>query len=1075
MTRRASASSKKDAHGFTLATLEEKLALRSFYSLDPDELSDFNERKDTDLLHHKFGGLEALSHELSTSIRYGLQSSFVENSRGYFGANVSKSRPPKNFFVLVWETIQDPVIILLIAAATVSTIMGLAIPEQRANNGWIEGAAIWVAVFVVVGVGAGNDWQKDRQFQKLHKQRDEINIKVMRDGHQMLVLNTHIVVGDIVLLDTGDKVVADCLVVESFGLVVDESSLTGEAEPIKKDSVHDPWIRSGTQVTEGSGRVLVLAVGEKSEWGKTIRLLDEAGDEQTPLQKTLEVVATAIGKVGAGVAVCCFLALTIKWMIINHGFPLSQINNNGPIQFFLYGITIVVVAVPEGLPLAVTISLAYSMRKMMKDNNFVRVLSACETMGGATAICSDKTGTLTENRMKVVEGWFAGRLVKRTPQLEDVPPSLRSSLVENLVRNNKAYIAEAGSGSMTLTGNRTECALLLLAKKWGVNFQVMRDQLDGRLHRMFGFSSVKKMSSCVILTDNGYKVYNKGAAEWVLDRCVSVYNGDGELVPMTSARRADLLQVVEDMASRGLRCICVAESDLPLHDPARPPDYFDNVDQVDSRLTALAILGIKDPVRPEVPAAVATCQRAGIIVRMVTGDNIHTARHIATECGILYEGDHLCMEGPEFRAMNRRDLIFMLPNIRVLARSSPADKLELVRLLKEQGEVVAVTGDGTNDAPALKESDVGLAMGIAGTEVAKEAADIIILDDNFSSIVKTVLWGRAVFNNIRKFLQFQLTVNFVALVTAFVGAVAGGHEPLNVLQLLWVNIIMDSMGALALATEDPAPELLNDKPHGRDEPLITRCMWKHILVQGLYQLFWMMVCLYALPSMVGRYHIRSPQEFYAQECLNVLQPLSHSNTTEQLHCNWMNSCGLPFGNSSSLSCQLFSSYWQGHGGLVPDNDIQLAICHSANTTCEDYTSFLSSQRWMSSAQEKDEAREAMQSLSFLFNAFIMMQVANEINSRRINDELTIFNGIHHSPIFMSVMVITLGFQALIMCTPFGVFFKVVPLTWTEWLITTAIGFGSIPVSLLTRVASNIIYHRRYRLIPSNMQLVSIQS
>jgi len=1044
------------------------------FGVSLDRLNEINNKKDMEALHH-YGDVGGLAQVLGSDLKHGLRTDQLEKSRSVFGKNETKHAPPKKFLVLCWETIQDPVIILLIIAAAISTIIGAAIPSERAHNGWIEGVAIWVAVLVVTCVGAGNDWQKDRQFRKLYAQKEIITVKMVRDGQQVLVGNTEVVVGDVLLLDTGDKVIADCIVIESFGLVIDEASLTGEADPIKKNSHDDPWVRSGTQVNEGSARLLVVAVGENSEWGKTMALMEDAGDDETPLQESLEIIATAVGKVGAGVAVACFIALLIKWCVEKNGFPIDEINSNGPVQFFLYAVTIVVVAVPEGLPLAVTISLAYSMKKMMKDNNFVRVLSACETMGGATAICSDKTGTLTENRMTVVEGWLAGTKVDRTPSTEDLKPALARDLAVNISISSKAFLVEEGQ-RIEFVGNRTECALLMLLKKLGIDYRTVREEEQGNLTAMFGFSSAKKMSSCVVKAGNVYKVYNKGAAEWVLAKCTSEFTPSGDRRAMTEARREELLNIVTEMASRGLRCICLTVRELPLEDPKRPADFFETSDHVDEELTALAIVGIKDPVRPEVPDAVATCQRAGITVRMVTGDNIHTARHIARECGILPPNtDFMAMEGPTFRNMDKEELVAQLPKLRVLARSSPEDKLTLVNMLKQQGEVVAVTGDGTNDAPALKESDVGLAMGIAGTEVAKEAADIIILDDNFSSIVKSVLWGRSVFNNIRKFLQFQLTVNFVALVTAFVGAIVGGHEPLNVLQLLWVNLIMDSLGALALATENPNPELLLEKPHGRDEALISRNMWLHIIGQGIYQLFWMFFTLYALPALFDYYRIQTREEYYKEECTARLSAPTYNATQTQLYCNWATYCGMPEGDRNSDSCQLYTSYWKQNGGSTPDDD-RTAICRTA-TDCSDWTQFSTAKDNLQTNYDDVEKDQAMKSLSMLFNCFIMMQVANEICARRINNEYTIFHGILQSPIFLTVIVVTLGLQAIII-NLLGMFFKVNPLTWHEWLVSMAVGAGIILWSFMLRFFARMWQgtHQAKQVpaagaAPSNVQLI----
>lgn len=1051
--------------------------VQSPYGVDQATLYELNTNKDTKAIE-KLGGVEGLAKTLSSDVVRGLddtasgEASLLTHQQ-VFGVNVLPQAPPKSFFGICWENCKDPIIILLIFAATVSLALGAGIKSQREERGWLEGVAIWGAVFIVIGVGAMNDYQKDLQFRKLNAQKDIINVKVIRGHQQILVPNTEVVVGDVMLIDTGDKLVADGLLIDSQGLVIDEASLTGESEPIKKSRDGDPWCRSGTQVTEGSGKMLIVAVGINSEWGKTFALMQDADDSDTPLQERLEWVAMTVGKVGFAVAVACFLALLIKWCVDNKGFPISKINGyngkDGPVQFFLFAITIIVVAVPEGLPLAVTISLAYSMKKMMKDNNFVRVLAACETMGGATAICSDKTGTLTQNRMTVVEGWFSGKILDHAPEASELQPDLLEQLKLNIAVNSKAFLILQPNESVEFVGNRTECALLMLLRKLGHDYAQIREDYEqtGKIVRLWGFSSKRKMASVLVKHDDRtHRLYNKGAAEWVLQASNRAFNEYGDIVPITDELRAALMAAVVGMASRGLRCICLAYTDVP-SDVSE--ELLEDSANFDKDLIVMAIVGIKDPIRPEVPDAVATCQRAGIVVRMVTGDNIHTAKHIAEECGIL-TSEYEAMEGPDFRVLTSDELSVVLPKLRVLARSSPEDKLILVRELKKLREVVAVTGDGTNDAPALKESDVGLAMGIAGTEVAKEAADIVILDDNFSSIVKSVLWGRSVFANIRKFLMFQLTVNTVGLIIVFVGCVAGGHEALNVLQLLWVNLIMDTLGALALATEDPNPELLLAKPHGHSESLITPVMWKHIFTQAAYQLVWLFLCLYGLPQFFDRYAIVSESEYFTYDnCMEQLKsdwdPFQSVNATNstliQTACSIFSECGWPSGDRASSDCILQPYYAPklNNTGKVPSSMNQ-AICgyYTGNLTtseCWEQHPINDMQETMYKDFEKQQEEDRMDSLSLLFNVFIWCQAGNEINARRINDELTIFENILRSPIFMSVLLVTAVLQVLIMETKINILFKVHGLDGYEWLASIVVGLGCIPFSIGVRLLSRL--------------------
>lgn len=529
--------------------------------------------------------------------------------------------------------------------------------------------------------------------------------------------------------------------------------------------------------------------------------------EKSVLQAKLTKLAIQIGYAGSAIAI-----LTVIILILRFVFKTFVINQKRWslyyvkyfVKFVIIGVTVLVVAVPEGLPLAVTLALAYSVKKMMKDNNLVRHLDACETMGNATAICSDKTGTLTTNRMTVVQSFVCGTHYKTTPKFEQLPSNMSQILVD-AISLNSAYTtrlmppdnpSEIG-GLPKQVGNKTECALLGYIIGLGRDYQTKRNEIpEDKLYKVYTFNSVRKNMSTVIELPRkeGYRVFCKGASEIVLKKCMFVYGKDGKVERFTKEEQDRTVRtVIEPMASDGLRTICVAFKDYVRRKPTTPHEIqiesepnWDDEEAVVSRLTCLAIVGIEDPVRPEVPAAIRRCQRAGITVRMVTGDNVNTARSIAMKCGIIKPGDDfLVLEGKEFNRrirdasgeVNQHLFDKVWPRLRVLARSSPSDKYTLVKHIIESKlnpnrEVVAVTGDGTNDGPALKKADVGFAMGIAGTDVAKEASDIILTDDNFSSIVKAVMWGRNVYDSIAKFLQFQLTVNVVAVIVAFVGACA---------------------------------------------------------------------------------------------------------------------------------------------------------------------------------------------------------------------------------------------------------------------------------------------------------------
>ncbi|KAL3146758.1 hypothetical protein ABBQ38_014742 [Trebouxia sp. C0009 RCD-2024] len=1021
------------------------------FGVSLSQLQRLTEKKSKEELA-ELGGVTGVAAALKSDLNSGLdtQSSdklSIRKRQKHYGANKFREVAQKAFLALLTENLQDPTLLLLMAAALVSTVLGVVIKEQREEKAWTEGVAIWVAVLVVSLVGAGNDYQKDKQFKKLNAQKDKLEVKVIRNGEQTLVENTDIVVGDLLLLDTGDKIVADGVLAKGFNLVVDEAALTGESEPLEKGD-EDVWCMSGSEVTEGSGAVLVVAVGDNSEWGKTMALVrTESAD--TPLQDSLGSLAAAIGKLGLAVGFLCFIVLTIRWMIENKGFPVNKIVE-GPLNFFIFAVTIVVVAVPEGLPLAVTISLAYSLRKMMIDNNFVRVLAACETMGGATAICSDKTGTLTENKMTVTEGWFAGtRYTDKVPKIDDLPQPVREHLELNIAMNSKAFLIEKEDGSTDLVGNRTEGALLILLKTWGRSYKAVRSDLREDIVQVYGFSSARKMASVMLRHLDGMRLYNKGAAELVLERCSACVDADGRVAKLSANKRDELGGVIRGMADKGLRTICLAYRDFEGEVPEESPD---------EDLIACCIVGIKDPVRKEVPEAVATCHRAGILVRMVTGDNIHTARHIARECGILTEGG-LALEGPKFREMPEEQVLELLPRLQVLARSSPNDKYDLVKLLKKQGEVVAVTGDGTNDAPALKESDVGLAMGIAGTEVAKEAADIVILDDNFSSIVKSVSWGRCVFSNLRKFLQFQLTINLVALVVAFVAAVTTGQMPLNVLQLLWVNLIMDALAALALATEDPSPDLLLETPHGRTEPLINPAMWTHITVQGMYQIFWLMLIFYGAPARLPPYDTTpSACPSYTLVNLNLQPPLGLQTDIPVYGPGLVDLCCGP----DDDPCFGFDGlYLQGETPVCKakgDGECELRAPQSSEfcagqsdpASCPRFQDFEALYLRGQKQVAKRTAVATAATNSLVFNSFIWLQIFNMLNSRKIKHEFNIFAGLWRSRAFLYIFTIIVALQIVIMLTPVGHFFSVTKQSGMEWLFALVIGSGSLLVSIATK-------------------------
>ncbi|KAL6661221.1 hypothetical protein ACP70R_000605 [Stipagrostis hirtigluma subsp. patula] len=782
------------------------------------------------------GGVEGVASKLSTSPSDGVAASEdkLASRREVFGVNRFAEAEARSFWVFVWEALQDMTLMILAACALVSLVVGVA------TEGWPRGAhdglGIVASILLVVFVTATSDYRQSLQFKDLDKEKKKITVQVTRSGYRQKLSIYDLLAGDIVHLSIGDQVPADGLFVSGFSLLINESSLTGESEPV---AVHaeNPFLLSGTKVQDGSCKMLVTTVGMRTQWGKLMATLSEGGDDETPLQVKLNGVATIIGKIGLIFAVVTFAVLTQSLLRrkISEGSYFSWTGDDALelLEFFAIAVTIVVVAVPEGLPLAVTLSLAFAMKKMMNDKALVRHLAACETMGSATSICSDKTGTLTTNHMTVVKACICGKTkevngASETKALSsELPDSVAAVLLQSIFNNTGGDVVTNQGGKREILGTPTETAILEFGLSLGGDFQAVRK--ESTLVKVEPFNSAKKRMGVVIQLPNGsLRAHCKGASEIILASCTKYLNEHGDVAALDSATVDHLNATIDSFANEALRTLCLAYVDVT--------EGFSAKDQIPmDGYTCIGIVGIKDPVRPGVKESVAICRSAGITVRMVTGDNINTAKAIARECGILTEGG-LAIEGPEFRIKNSEELFELVPKIQVMARSSPLDKHTLVKHLRTTfDEVVAVTGDGTNDAPALHEADIGLAMGIAGTEVAKESADVIILDDNFSTIVTVAKWGRSVYINIQKFVQFQLTVNVVALIVNFSSACLIGSAPLTAVQLLWVNMIMDTLGALALATEPPNNELMKRTPVGRKGNFISNIMWRNILGQSLYQ------------------------------------------------------------------------------------------------------------------------------------------------------------------------------------------------------------------------------------------------
>lgn len=812
------------------------------FEIDQETLNDLVKNKNQEKLQ-SLGGSNGLVSALKTNTRLGIneEADEIQLRRSAFGSNTYTRPPSKSLIHFVIEAFKDLTILILLGCATLS--LGFGIKEHGLKEGWYDGGSIFVAVFLVVAVSAVSNFRQNRQFDKLSKVSSNIKIDVVRNGRRQEISIFDIVVGDIICLNIGDQVPADGVFVEGHSLHVDESSMTGESDHVEVNLNGNTFLFSGTKVADGFGKMVVTSVGMNTAWGQMMSHISRDTNEQTPLQTRLDKLTSSIGKVGLLVAFLVLLVLLIRYFTGSTKDESGKREYNGKntksdeivnavVEMVAAAVTIIVVAIPEGLPLAVTLTLAYSMKRMMKDQAMVRKLSACETMGSATTICTDKTGTLTLNQMKVTDSWFGLESGKASTLSRKVVELFHQGVAMNTT--GSVFKAKGSSSSeYEFSGSPTEKAIL----SWAVEELKMDMEEVNREHDVVhveAFNSEKKRSGVLMKKkgeNNNNVVHWKGAAEKILAMCSTYYDGSGTVKEIQYDDQIQFEQIIQSMAAKSLRCIAFAYSE---------DNDGERKKLKEEKLSLLGIVGIKDPCRPGVKKAVEDCQFAGVNIKMITGDNIFTARAIAVECGILTPEDETnedaVLEGEAFRGYTQQERLEKVERIKVMARSSPFDKLLMVKCLKELGHVVAVTGDGTNDAPALKEADIGLSMGIQGTEVAKESSDIVILDDNFASVATVLKWGRCVYNNIQKFIQFQLTVNVAALVINFVAAVSAGEVPLTAVQLLWVNLIMDTLGALALATEKPTNDLMKNKPVGRTAPLITNVMWRNLLAQAFYQI-----------------------------------------------------------------------------------------------------------------------------------------------------------------------------------------------------------------------------------------------
>jgi len=1089
-----------------------------------------------------------LVQDLKTDTDNGISS--FDGREEAFGSNKVFVEPVPHFCSYVWEALKDLMVRILIVAAIVSIVLGCTFSEDPSKD-WIDGVSIVVAVLVVVLVGSITDYQKELKFHELNEvQAEGTKYKIIRNGQPEDHIGDDLLVGDLIMINYGDIMAADVLLIDGNGIKMDESALTGESDAMKKEKydkckellnsgetkLPSPLILSGTNCVEGSGKGIVIAVGEHSQKGIIRRTVDNAQENsQTPLELKLERIAELIGYFGIGAGIVTFVALMIRFAIsftdevddynktskvetvitaMLFNFPEKKIeegfaNNsdsdltdprynvaNKILNIIILCISIVVVAIPEGLPLAVTLSLAFSIKKMMDYNNLVRKMHACETMGGANYICTDKTGTLTKNEMSVFQvltgTWQkplnlnmevdeVGKLDggKKNPDEvkqiredhttlftnEKYWETLKVAIAVNVDSSIKKLDSMNINGDMEIceTKNKTDKAFIDFLYRFRSPISVEKEKYlkDENGYKQFPFDSKRKRMTTFIKHSDfstGYRLFSKGGGENARIFCKYYLDPDtGEKKTLDDSVATKIKQSIEEFNKDKLRSLYIAYKDITeaqFNNCEKPDSNGKLIDQDD--LIFLAVFGIKDSLRDGVKEAVRKCHEASVNVVMVTGDNIVTATAIAKDCNILGNEVDLKNLGPQDiepdpESMNdpskkedyiktllvnqpkaltgnsfyssvgglicevcqedtnlckcpkteseakqiaektgepqkkvKKDIIKNMEsfkkitkNLRVMARSQPLHKYALVLGLKALKFVVAVTGDGTNDAPALSKSDVGFAM-FAGTDIAKEASDIVIIDNNFSSIVTAIIYGRNIYDNIRKFLQFQLSVNFCACILVFVCACIGNETPLTPIQMLWVNLIMDSLGSLALATEPPYEELLQREPTRRNESMINGRMWKHIVLQSLVQIIILVIFYLIAPEFIKETNLtRLAENRIIEFCYNKYpgKDVDHIiygtetkwPTSGKLRNQYKQYCG-KYGERSTLT-DAFTEYHNANSGTVH--------------------------------------------MTFIFNIFVYYTLFNQINCRVIDDSFNIFVRISRSLLFMIICVFEMALQLLI--------------------------------------------------------------
>lgn len=743
----------------------------------------------------------------------GLTNQQVETSRKEFGENSFSKEKPKSLARRIFEASTEPMLIMLLIAAFITLGVNIARAMTGGEDDFLECVGIFVAISLSVIITVIMEGKSAKAFETLSKIGEETPVKVIREGHVCLIPQREVVTGDILCVETGDKLPADGRILESMELMADESALTGESMPVRKNSevvFDDPklpvaerknLLYSGCFIAGGHGTIVVTGVGDHTEFGKIARELAATDNSSTPLQEKMAALGKRITILGTVAATVVFVIQLILFLMQGTA-TLDTVSDA-----FITSIVLIVAAVPEGLPTIVAVSLAINIIKMSKQNALVKKMIACETVGCINVVCSDKTGTLTENRMTVTDVYSHGRMLK--------PEELKNiHVLENFCVNSTADVRYEND-TVKFIGNPTEGALLTAAAKAGKKYEEMRSAAE--ILHVYPFSSELKYMATVVARGKDLELFVKGSPEKVMEMC--------DLSPEDKSVIEEQIAIFQRKACR---VIAFAHKKTK-----RVMNYEEERHLLEQGISFDGFAAITDPIRRDVYDAAKRCKQAGIELKMLTGDNIITATAIASELGLL-DAEHVAIEATVVEEFSDKELLENIPHIRVIARSTPAVKMRVVNALKELGNVVAVTGDGINDAPAIKNADVGISMGITGTEVSKEASDIVLLDDSFTTIVKAIQWGRGIYENFQRFIQFQLTVNLSSVIVVLASILAGFSAPFTALELLWINIIMDGPPALTLGLEPIRGDLMKQKPTPRNASIVSRSMLSRIMINGVY-------------------------------------------------------------------------------------------------------------------------------------------------------------------------------------------------------------------------------------------------